>query len=117
MDSILTSIKKLLGMDDEYDAFDTDIIMHINAAFARLNQIGVGPAKGFMITDDKATWKDFIQDEVCWNLAKSYTYLKVKLLFDPPTNSTVMESTKDMIKEFEWSLSIMADSKKTNGEG
>ena len=80
-DSVLTSIKKLLGIAEEYEHFDADLIMHINSVFSILTQLGVGPSKGFMIEDKNATWKDFISDESKYMLVKSYMHLKVKLLF------------------------------------
>ena len=79
-DSVLTSIKKLLGIAEEYEHFDADLIMHINSVFSILTQLGVGPSKGFMIEDKSATWKDFISDESKYMLVKSYMHLKVKLL-------------------------------------
>ena len=84
MESILTSIKKLLGITEEYDQFDPDIIMHINSVFMILTQLGVGPAEGFSIEDDTAVWTDFIQDVKKLESVKTYVYLKVKLAFDPP---------------------------------
>ena len=79
-DSVLTSIKKLLGIAEEYEHFDADLIMHINSVFSILTQLGVGPSKGFIIEDKNATWKDFISDESKYMLVKSYMHLKVKLL-------------------------------------
>lgn len=109
MDSILTSIKKLLGIDAEYDHFDADIIMHINSVFMILTQLGVGPEEGFTIMDEDAVWSDFIQDKKDIESVKSYMYLKVRLLFDPPLSSAVMESMNRMVNEFEWRLYIAAD--------
>ena len=76
MESILTSIKKLLGIEEEYTQFDNDIIMHINSVFLNLTQLGVGPAEGFLIEDDTATWEDFIGDSNQLQAVKSYMYLK-----------------------------------------
>lgn len=109
MDSILTSIKKLLGIDEEYTQFDSDIIMHINTAFLNLTQLGVGPAEGFLIEDDSATWGDFIGDSNQLQAVKTYVYLKVKLLFDPPLSSSVTESINRIISELEWRLNVAAD--------
>lgn len=106
MESILTSIKKLLGISEDDTAFDTDIIMHINSVFMILWQLGVGPSKGFIIEDETAEWSDFIEDGLNLELVKSYVYLKVKLLFDPPTSSFVMESMNRQIAEFEWRLNV-----------
>ena len=109
MDSILISIKKLLGIAEDYTHFDADIIMHINSVFTILTQMGVGPAEGFSIKDDSAIWYDFIPASPIFESVKSYTYLKVKLLFDPPLTSSVIESMNRMISEFEWRLYISAD--------
>ena len=109
MESILTSIKKLLGIDEEYTQFDNDIIMHINSVFLNLTQLGVGPAEGFLIEDDTATWEDFIGDSNQLQAVKSYMYLKVKLLFDPPLSSSVIESMNRMIAELEWRLNVAVD--------
>lgn len=109
MDSILTSIKKLLGIDEEYTQFDNDIIMHINTVFLNLTQLGVGPEEGFLIEDDAATWGDFIGDSNQLQAVKTYVYLKVKLLFDPPLSSSVIESINRIISELEWRLNVAAD--------
>ena len=110
MESILTSIKKLLGIAEDYTHFDADLIMHINSVFTILTQLGVGPSEGFRIEDELATWNDFLQTEsVLFDSVKSYMHLKVKLLFDPPLSGTVMESYNRMISEFEWRLNVTAD--------
>lgn len=110
MESILTSIKKLLGITEEYTHFDADLIMHINSVFTILTQLGVGPKEGFRIEDEIATWNDFLQtDSVLFDSVKSYMHLKVKLLFDPPLSGTVMEAYNRMISEFEWRLNVTAD--------
>lgn len=109
MESILTSIKKLLGIAEEYEHFDSDLIMHINSVFTILTQLGVGPSEGFFIEDDTSTWSDFIPDGRNYESVKSYMYLKVKLLFDPPASSVVVESMNQMIKEFEWRLYTEAE--------
>ena len=110
MESILTSIKKMLGITEEYKQFDPDIIMHINSVFMILNQLGVGPSEGFRINDEYATWVDFISDDSYLDLVKSYMVMKVKLLFDPPQSSIVMEATNRMISEAEWRLNVAAES-------
>lgn len=110
-ESILITIKKLLGISREYMHFDTDIIVHINTVFMNLNQLGVGPVNGFSIKDDKTKWKDFIGDNKKLNAVQTYIYLKVKLAFDPPLSSTVMEANKQMINELEWRLNVEAESK------
>lgn len=108
-ESILTSIKKLLGIPEDYEHYDADIIMHINSVFMILNQLGVGPSNGFSITDKTAVWGNFISDN---NLeaVKSYVYMKVRLLFDPPLSSAVMECMNRMISELEWRLNSEAES-------
>lgn len=116
MESILTSIKKMLGIAEEYEHFDTDIIIHINSVFSILTQLGVGPSEGFSIKDENAKWADFISDEKSLESVKSYMYLKVKLLFDPPLSSAVIESTNRMINEFECRLNIAAETISTGEE-
>lgn len=106
MDSILTSIKKLLGIEEAYTQFDQDIIMHINTVFVILNQIGIGPEEGFTISDAYANWNDFLQNNAKLELVKTYIYLKVRLMFDPPASSAAIESMKEQIKELEWRLSV-----------
>lgn len=103
MNSILNSIKKLLGMEESYHAFDQDLIMHINSALYVLYQLGVGknPEQPFFIITDADEWTDFI-DEGQVELVKSYVYLKVRLLFDPPQNSALLQAMKEQIAEFEW---------------
>lgn len=108
-DSILTSVKKMLGIAEEYEHFDADLLMHINSVFSILHQLGVGPADGFMIEDKSSIWSDFISDESKYMLAKSYMFLKVKLLLDPPLSSAVLECYKTQISEYEWRLNITAE--------
>lgn len=109
MESILTSVKKMLGITEEYEHFDADLIMHINSVFMILNQLGVGPLKGFSITDKFAIWEDFLQGGENLESVKTYMYMKVKLLFDPPMSSAVMESMKQMISELEWRLNVQSE--------
>lgn len=109
-ESILTSIKKLLGIDENYTHFDADIIMHINSVFSILTQMGVGPANGFSISGKGDTWSAFITDKPnIFSLVKSYVYMKVRLLFDPPLSSAAIESINRQISEFEWRLFVAAD--------
>lgn len=117
MDSILTSIKKLLGITEECTEFDTDIIMHINSVFSILTQIGVGPSEGFFITDSLSVWGDFLPDDPRLESVKSYMYLKVKLLFDPPDRTAVMEATNRMIAELEFRISVMVDPSRPSTSG
>lgn len=116
MDSILTSIKKLLGLDEEYTHFDTDIIIHINSALFRLRTLGVGPvAEGeslnpapFKITDKTQVWSDLLEDREDLESVKDYIYLKVKLMFDPPQTSFVIDSYNTQLKELEWMINEQA---------
>lgn len=109
MDSILQSIKKLLGIDDEYKHFDDDIVMHINTVFAILKQLGVGPPEGFSIIDRGEIWSDYSPDNTLNESVKTYIYLKVKLIFDPPLSSAAVETIKELVKELEWRLNIDVD--------
>lgn len=109
MDSILTSIKKLLGSAEDYEHFDADIIMHINSVFFTLTQIGVGPSEGFSITDEEDIWTDFLPEGPILNAVKTYIYHKVRLKFDPPSSSAHMEALKELIKEDEWRLNVAAE--------
>lgn len=111
MESILISIKKMLGITEDYTHFDNDIIMHINSVLMVLTQLGVGPKEGYMIEDEMNTWEEFIGESTQLQAVKSYVYLKVKLLFDPPLSSSVIESINRMITEFEWRLNIAVDPK------
>ena len=113
MESILTSTKKMLGITEEYEHFDKDIIMHINSVFMILDQIGVGPEGGFYIEDDTKTWGDYLGDTTQLPMVKSYLFMKVRLLFDPPASSAVMECMKQMISEMEFRLNIAVDPKRT----
>lgn len=108
-ESILVSIKKLLGITEDYKHFDTDIIMHINTVFMILMQLGVGPTSGFSILDDSAVWSDFLTSEQQLESVKTYMYLRVKMMFDPPQSGTVIQSTENLIKELEFRLSVEVD--------
>lgn len=110
MDSILTTIKKLIGPSAVYNNFDTDLIIHINSVFTILHQLGVGPPKAYRITDEYNTWSEFLSDEEQLELAKSYIYLKVKLIFDPPDRAAVLQAMTDTIKECESRLQMAAES-------
>lgn len=111
MESILTSIKKLLGITEDDSSFDLDIIMLINSAFVNLQQLGVGPSEGFSIEDDTATWADFLGDDKAVHMVRNFIWLKVKMVFDPPTSSFVMDAMKHEIAQDEWRLMVHADSK------
>lgn len=109
-DSILKSIKKLLGIAENYTNFDTDIIIHINSAFMTLNQLGVGPANGFKIENDMPIWNQYIKQAEKLEAVKTYIYLKVKLVFDPPLSSSVLNAYNQQINELEWRLNVQAES-------
>lgn len=106
-DSILISTKKILGIAADYTAFDLDVITHINTAFSTLTQLGVGPSGGFMIEDDTLTWDDFVTDDIqSVSSIKTYVYLRVKMLFDPPPTSFVIDALQKQILELEWRLNV-----------
>lgn len=110
MDSILQETKKLLGIMPDYTQFDKDIIIHINSVFLTLHELGVGPKEGFQIEDGGDEWTDFISDNpLLLGAAKTYVYQKVRLLFDPPVNSAVLEAIKESIKELEWRMNVLVD--------
>lgn len=113
MESILTSIKKQLGIVEEYDHFDPEIIMCINTALFTLTQIGVGPSEGFTISDKATTWSEFT-DTSKIEAVKTYVYMKVRLAFDPPASSAHIESIKNQISELEWRLNVAVDPPSTN---
>lgn len=113
-ESILTSVKKLLGITEEYTQFDPDIITHINSVFFTLLELGVGPSSGFYIEDSDTTWDEYISDNpALLSAVKSYMFLKVKMLFDPSLTSSVTELMKEQAKEFEWRMNVMVDPKTT----
>lgn len=108
MDSILLSIKKMLGIEEEYKHFDTDIIIHINTVLGILTQLGVGPNTGYSITDETNTWDEFIEGPNL-EMIRSYVYLKVKLIFDPPMSSISADAIKNSISELEWRINATVD--------
>lgn len=107
--SILNSIKKNLGITEEYDAFDADIIMAINSCFSVLTQLGVGPDEGYAIHSSSEEWSDYLDDWSKLAMVKSYIFMKTKLLFDPPANSSTLESYKQLISEFEYRAFLEED--------
>lgn len=114
MESILTSIKKLLGISEEYTHFDTDIIMHINSVFMTLTQLGVGPSEGFSINDSSVYWGEFVDDPTKLQAIKTYMYLKVRLVFDPSSlGSATLAAYERQIQELEWRLNVAAESTDT----
>lgn len=108
-ESILTSIKKLLGPEEIYTNFDTDIIIHINSALASLRRLGVGPPYGFKIKDKEDKWSDFLGEREDLEDVKTYVYLKVRLIFDPPTSSTVIKAYEEEINKLEWTINVAAE--------
>lgn len=108
-DSILESTKKNLNLASDYTAFDQDVIMYINSVFSTLNQLGVGPVEGFMIEDDASTWDAFLEGDPRLNHVKTYIYLRVRMLFDPPTTGYHVEAMKEQIKELEWRLNVQRE--------
>ena len=114
-DSILLTVKKMVGggFDPEQDDFDIDIITHINYVFSILNDLGIGPDEGFEITDSSTNWSDYEPgNKVILSKVKSYMYAKVRLLFDPPTNSSLLDNLTKLVSEFEWRLEVDASESK-----
>ena len=110
MDSILTSVKKMIGIDETYDAFDDQIIMCINTVFMTLKQLGVGPTDGYFIEDSNDLWSDYLGDnDTKLRSVRIYTALKVKMMFDPPTSSIVADAMNKSIAELEWRINGDAD--------
>ena len=108
-DSILVTIRKLVCGDPYANHFDTDLLVHINACFSILNQLGVGPEKGFVVTDETQNWSDYTADSTVLNLVKTYITLKVRLIFDPPLTSSVLEAMNKEISQLEWRLNVAVD--------
>lgn len=111
-ESILDSTKSALGIVTEYKSFDNQIIMYINSVFSTLYQLGVGPEDGFSIEDRSTTWDEYIGENKNLNFVISYMHARVRLMFDPPTNSFAVEALKEQIKEFEWRINVLNDHKK-----
>ena len=109
IDSILLSMKMMLGMEPEYTPFDTDIIIHINSCLSKLNQIGVGPSEGFKITDETQTWEDFIGTNPKLNMVKTWMYVSLRVLFDPPQNSFTLQALQEQAEEYLTRLSYEVD--------
>lgn len=109
-ESILITIKEMLGITKEYTQFDSQLVAYINSVFPTLRQLGVGPSEGFSISDDSAVWNDFVPEDIKYfESIKTYIYQKVKLAFDPPTTSSVIEAMNRSINEFEWRLNVDAE--------
>lgn len=111
MDSILNSIKKLLGIEPDNVSFDTDVSIHINSTFMKLNSLGVGPKEGYYIEDSSAVWTDYVSDRFIVEAIKTYVYIKVRLIFDPPQNTAVIESMKQSAEEYEYAIREWAEEK------
>jgi hypothetical protein len=109
IESILTSVKKNLGLDEDYTVFDSDITLYINGVFSTLHQLGIGPEDGFMIEDKTATWDDFTGGDVRYNMVRTYMYLRVRLLFDPPNTQYLVEALNNQIREHEWRMNIVRE--------
>lgn len=103
-ESILNSTKKVLGISEDHDAFDVAILMHINSVFSTLSQLGIGPVEGFFIEDDSTDWEEFFGPDLNLNSVRTYVYLRVRLLFDPPATSFHINAIEEQIKELEWRL-------------
>lgn len=108
-DSILQSVKKGLGIPFEDDGFDSELIIHINTALMILTQLGVGPTGGVFITSQEDTWASIIEGAFDLEMVKTYVILRVKLIFDPPSSSFVLESIKNQLQEFEWRLNVQVE--------
>jgi hypothetical protein len=109
-DSILTSVKNVLGIEADYTTYDVDILMHINTVFSTLNQLGIGPVDGYMIEDAAPTWSDYLGSDLRLNSVKTYVYLRVRLLFDPPGGSYhLVNSLNQQVQELEWRLNVVRE--------
>lgn len=108
-DSILDSVKKALGFDSEFTAYDVDILMHINSVFTILNQIGVGPKEGYMVEDKEATWQTYTGGDNNLNSVKTFMFTKVRLIFDPPSTSYAITAMEKVAAELEWRLNVHVD--------
>lgn len=114
--SILLSVKKMLGIPPEYEQFDPEIIIHINSVFSILTQLGVGSDEGFSIKDSTALWSDYIPEGKAVEDIKTYMYLKVRLIFDPPQSSAAIDAMKQLASEFEWRINVGVDVEEVNHE-
>lgn len=108
--SILKTVKKILGLPDDETSFDFDVIIHINSVFTTLNQLGIGPEEGFTIEAADATWADFLGNDKRLSAVKTYVFLRVKLLFDPPTTQYLVEALNEQVKELAWRLNVQRES-------
>lgn len=113
-DSILITIKNMLGITKDYNVFDSDLIVHINSTFTILSQLGIGPEQGFSISGDEEIWADFLEEKTNYEFIKTFIYLKVRLAFDPPTNSFLVTAIEKQISELEWRLYMEAEGDEKN---
>lgn len=116
-ESILETVKKLIGCPEDQNQFDTDLVLHTNAAFSTLNHLGVGPKDGFRITGSEETWDAYNVGENELGLVKDYVYMKVRLVFDPPASGSLMDNLKEQLREVEQRLFMMAEVDNEKGEG
>ena len=107
-DSILKTIRNMIGPSASYEVFDADLIISINSAFSRLCQLGIGPTKPFKVIDDNTAWTEFMPEEEMPDEVKQYIYLKTRIIFDPPESATVMNAYKEQIAELEWTMKEVA---------
>jgi len=107
--SILTTVKRTLGLEEDYTVFDQEVILHINSVFGTLHQLGVGPVNGFEIEDADAIWSDFLNDDLTLSPVKSYMYLRVRMLFDPPTLGYIITAMQEQIQELEWRINVVRE--------
>ena len=111
-ESILQTIKRMIGPSMLSNEFDTDLVVHINSVLFDLNELGVGPSDGFVITGETETWEDLLGADVKYlEAVKTFIYLKVKMIFDPPTVGGVINAYEKLIKEYEWRINVMVDPK------
>lgn len=104
--NILRTVKKMLGITAEDTHFDLDIMLHINSTFSVLTQLGAGPENGYAISSGEETWDEFLEESKLLNMVKSYMFLRVRSLFDPPTNASLFDAMEKMIKEYEWRIEV-----------
>jgi len=109
MEGVLTSVKKVLGIAEDYDHFDQDLVIHINTVFGILTQLGVGPENGFFITGSSETWNQFLTNPVLLEMVKTYVCLKVRLIFDPPISSSMTDMFNKIANELEWRINVTVD--------
>lgn len=105
-ESILDSVKKVLGFDPSYTVFDTDVLMHINTVFSDLNDLGIGPTDGYSITDSTSQWSAFLGSDATLNRVKTYMFLRVRMIFDPPISGFAIDAMNKQIEQLEWRISV-----------